>query len=288
MKETIENVAAPAVNPDEYDETYFLTNCGGYQDFAESGGQRLPWRLSRPLELANIQPGQTILDFGCGRGELVVHAADRSASVVGLDYSRSALNIAAKTISWLQPEKQQRISFVQAAAGFDYFAPNSFDCIFMTDVVEHLSPVELDNALSYARKWLKPNGRLIIHTFPNRLFYEVGYKWTWATLRLYDLARKLYKRDVTPLTQSKTWQYPRHEYELKMHINEQDFYKLRRSLQRAGFNFKLWLEDEPLPADFQYNWKLRLFVGLTRLEPLSKIAPLNRLFASHIWTVATK
>lgn len=280
------NIVKPAVSPDEYDETYFLTNCGGYQDFVESGGKQLPWRLRRPLELADLQPGQRVLDFGCGRGELAAHAANSGAQVVGLDYSRSALDIATRSSNWLEPRKRANLTFVQAAAGADYFAPAAFDCIFMTDVVEHLSPIELDTTLQIARGWLKPGGKLIIHTFPNRLFYQVGYKWTWTTLYLLDRLRKLYKKEAASLRQSQTWQYPRHEYELKMHINEQDFYKLRRALKEAGFHFRLWLEDEPLPDEFQYTWKLRLYVALVRLEPLSKYPPLNRLFASHIWAIA--
>ena len=179
-----------------------------------------------------------------------------------------------------------RLSFVQAAAGADYFAPSSFDCIFMTDVVEHLSPAELDETLRLARSWLKPNGKLIIHTFPNRLFYNQGYRWTWLTLRLFDALRKLYKPGAVPLSQSHTWNYPRHEYELKMHINEQDFYSLRRTLRQTGFNFRLWLEDEPPTTPLRYHWKLRLYVALVRLEPLSKYPPLNRWFASHLWAVA--
>jgi hypothetical protein len=151
--------------------------------------------------------------------------------------------------------------------------------------VEHLSPVELNATLRIAKTWLKPGGKLIIHTFPNRLFYEVGYKWTWTTLKILDTLRKFYKPTATPFAQSRTWQYPRHDYELKMHINEQDFYKLRRSLQQAGFSFQLWLEDEPLPTNFHYTWKLRLYVALVRWEPLSKHTPLNRLFASHLWAV---
>ena len=92
---------SPAVSPDEYDETYFLTNCGGYQDFVASQGKELPWRLARPLELAELKTGQRVLDFGCGRGELAAHAARLGAVVVGLDYSHSALQIAARTASWL-------------------------------------------------------------------------------------------------------------------------------------------------------------------------------------------
>jgi cyclopropane fatty-acyl-phospholipid synthase-like methyltransferase len=38
----------------------------------------------------------------------------------------------------------------------------------MLDVVEHLTPTELDRTLAQARRILAPGGRLYIHTFPNR------------------------------------------------------------------------------------------------------------------------
>ena len=56
------------------------------------------------------------------------------------------------------------------------FRPETFDAATMLDFVEHVNQPDLEAALGEVRRALRPGGRLIIHTSPNRLFEDVIYR----------------------------------------------------------------------------------------------------------------
>jgi ubiquinone/menaquinone biosynthesis C-methylase UbiE len=86
--------------------------------------------------------------------------------------------------------------------------------------VEHLAPAELDATLREALRVLKPAGRLVVHTAPNRLVYDVTYRVLRA---LHPRGRRTWAAD------------PRHPLEHVQHVNEQSPGSLRRALKRSGF-----------------------------------------------------
>ena len=53
--------------------------------------------------------------------------------------------------------------------------PVTFDRVLMFDIVEHLHPWELHQALLQAHRVLSPQGRLIVHTAPNRWYDQFAY-----------------------------------------------------------------------------------------------------------------
>ncbi len=65
------------------------------------------------------------------------------------------------------------------------FEDDSFDLIFMSDIVEHLSKNDLIKSLNEAKRVLALNGQLIIHTSPNSFMTQplffisnlFGLKW---------------------------------------------------------------------------------------------------------------
>ena len=66
---------------EEYDRTYFLTDCGGYQNFVEHQGLKIDERISKSLKLANIEPNMTILDVGGNTGKFSISAAKFNSDV---------------------------------------------------------------------------------------------------------------------------------------------------------------------------------------------------------------
>jgi len=57
------------------------------------GDQR--WK-TRTIEMAQIQPGQRVLDLACGTGDFAMLAAARGATVVGLDLTMPMIDLARK------------------------------------------------------------------------------------------------------------------------------------------------------------------------------------------------
>jgi 2-polyprenyl-3-methyl-5-hydroxy-6-metoxy-1,4-benzoquinol methylase len=197
-----------------YDNDYFLGDCGGYTSFKAEAGRRLTdTRLLTLLDLCSPTPGMRILDVGCGRGELAYACFAAGANVTGLDYSQSAVAIATTTFADCIGD---RLNFVHADA-LEYQPANKFDAILAADVVEHLSLEILDAAFARFAGWLAPGGKLIIHTWPNRIAYEYNYRL---------------RRDKARAVGAYLPRNPRTYYEDLMHINEQTPAKLRRSLRR--------------------------------------------------------
>ncbi|HZT05512.1 MAG TPA: class I SAM-dependent methyltransferase [Chloroflexota bacterium] len=214
-----------------------------YRDFVTSGGERLRPRLARSLDLAKIRPGVRLLDLGCGRGEVAVHAARRGAEVIAADYSPDCARLteeAVRMVGWVTPEAARvgsagSVRVLLADATALPFPPGSFDRVTLLDVVEHLVPWQLDGAMREVRRILKPSGYAVIHTVPNRWALGIGYP-------LLRLIRPGLPRD------------PRTDYEHQVHVNEQDIVGLRRTLERAGLASRVWLENLTLEqARWQQN-----------------------------------
>jgi cyclopropane fatty-acyl-phospholipid synthase-like methyltransferase len=215
-----------------YDEAYFLTACEGYDEFLRTTGEHLSRRLRQAFTFAAVAPGMTVLDIGCGRGEIVRHVVRIGARAFGIDYAQAAVKLARQT---LQAEAGAH-AILRANARHLPFADDQFDRVLMFDVVEHLQPWELEVTLRESRRVLKPGGKIVIHTAPNR----------WYDAYAYPLVRTL----RTMMGQGK--HYPRNPRALnvavntEVHVNEQDMLRLRRHLRRAGFkDVHIWLDTPP-------------------------------------------
>ena len=281
----------PAIDAAEYDEAYFLCASEGYREFAASRGRRVGPRFHKALSLAKVQPGQRVLDIGCGRGELVIHSALRGARAVGIDYSETAVAIALEALTSHPPDVRERATFALMDARRLEFADASFDTAFMTDVVEHLAPLELTAALAEARRVLRPGGCLVAHTSPNRLLLDRVYPA--YTRRVHQVlaaaCRLLRHRDAVfspdlPVAP----RFPRTDYERRLHINEQTGDSLRVTLEDAGFRVERLLYWEPAAYPTRLSLRLRLLDFLRYLRPLSYFPPLNRYFCNHIWAVGRR
>jgi len=231
------------VCPERYDEAYFLGACEGYTEFIASEGAHLSRRLSEAFEVAEVGPGMRVLDIGCGRGEILRHCAGLGARAYGVDYAPVAARMA-RGLAAVE-EGRGEMGVYQANAKRLPFPAASFDRVLMFDLVEHLYPWELDRALAEARRVLRPDGRLIIHTAPNVWYDRYAYP-------LVRLVRTLMGQGV---------RYPKDPRaiipaNLDVHVNEQSATSLRRVLRRAGFRPQVWL-DTP-PQNRQEGWVFRV------------------------------
>ena len=209
----------PVVAPDRYDERYYRQSCAGHDVWEASGGAEAADLYGGILTLADMRPGEVVLDVGCGRGELVADAIDRGASrAIGLDYADAAVALARRTLQVRGMDEHVELHAGDARAL--PVADASIDLVTMVDVVEHLAPDELAAALREVVRVLRPGGRLFVHTLPTRTLYEVTYR---THRRLMRLAGQHWPAE------------PRNADELAMHVNEQTRRGLRGSLRTAGF-----------------------------------------------------
>ncbi len=224
------------VRPEQYDEAYFLSSCEGYAEFISSEGAHLSRRLSEAFAVAEVAPGMRVLDVGCGRGEILRRCAELGAQAYGVDYAPVAARMALKLAVGV---------VYQADAKELPFPAAFFDRVLMFDLVEHLHPWELDRALAEARRVLRPDGRLIIHTAPN-VWYD---RYAYTLVRLVRTAMGQgtgYPKDPRAIVPAN----------LDVHVNEQSALSLWRVLRRAGFRAQVWL-DTP-PQHRQEGWVFRV------------------------------
>jgi cyclopropane fatty-acyl-phospholipid synthase-like methyltransferase len=245
-----DNQHRPSVPSSKYDETYFLTACEGYAEYVESEGAHLSRRLSEAFDVAGVTPGMQILDIGCGRGEILLRCAQLGADGHGIDYAATAVRfsrqladsgLAQGSTGYEPPGAVARgsIGVYQADAKHLPFPSGYFDRVLMFDIVEHLFPWELHEALLEVHRVLKSRGFLIVHTAPNRWYDQYAYPVVRFARRLMGQGSR-YPRNPRALNVA---------INTDVHVNEQDVLSLKRTLNQAGFRGRIWLDTPPQHRD---------------------------------------
>ncbi len=145
-----------------YNDEYYMSKNHGYEEFLR--GYKLLPQFEKFI-FDNIKKTDKVLDIGCGRGEVIVRCAKKGIICFGVDYSKSAISIC-KEVLKNQKIRSDRAKVMNAKKL--EFKDKQFDIVIMMDVVEHLHDWELAKALSEARRVLKPRGKILIHTSPNK------------------------------------------------------------------------------------------------------------------------
>jgi demethylmenaquinone methyltransferase/2-methoxy-6-polyprenyl-1,4-benzoquinol methylase len=110
---------------------------------------------------ACIEPGDRVLDLGCGTGALALRLARRGAGVVGVDPSPAMLDEAAGRLRAEGLQEQVELRSL-GVAELDAFGAGSFDAVASTLVFSELSPDEVEYALDECWRILRPGGQLLI------------------------------------------------------------------------------------------------------------------------------
>lgn len=254
-----------------YTEEYFRTACEGYDEFNESEGQHLSRRLAAAFKLAEITPGMQVLDVGCGRGEILRHCAALGADAFGIDYAPVAVKMSQQVIEGVEGQTPGKTAVALADAKYLPFPDACFDRVLMFDVVEHLHPWELHQAMLEVHRVLTPDGRFIIHTAPNVWYDRYAYPVVRFVRRLMGQGAR-YPKDPRQFLVN---------VNEHVHVNEQSLLSMRGALKRAGFTGKVWLDSPPQNRDEH------VIMGYLRRLAFETV-PLRWFFEREVFAVAHK
>jgi ubiquinone/menaquinone biosynthesis C-methylase UbiE len=124
------------------------------------------WRELRQktANLARIQPGEQVLDVGCGTGTLALEVArrpGRAGRVVGVDPSTEQISRARSKAARRKLLVDFQIGVIEHLA----FPDQTFDVVLSTLMMHHLPTPLKRQGLAEIARVLKPGGRLVIADF---------------------------------------------------------------------------------------------------------------------------
>lgn len=242
----------PTVSPDLYDAEYFLGAAVGAHEYQAGVSHGRYWFA---LDRLDLPAGGTLLDVGCGRGELLCLAAEQGAGrLIGVEYAQAAVDLAIQHVERVGPAAPCEIHLADAR---DLpLEDDSVDAVTLMDVIEHLTPTEQEAAVKEARRVLRPGGMLLLHTFPNRRIYE-----SYGALRRFWPGARSWPSD------------PRRPYEHEMHVGELTGAETEALLTRSGYHdvevtHLPWTYTEFIPT----RSARRLFRLIARVPRLNAMA----------------
>jgi ubiquinone/menaquinone biosynthesis C-methylase UbiE len=160
MTTTIRDDVAPATKGQVmrssarfYDLMVWLLTLGRERSFRE-----------RLIELARLQPGESVLDVGCGTGTLAIAAKRRvgpTGSVQGIDASPEMIARANRKAR----KEGVDVTFRTAVVETLPFPDRHFDVVLSTLMLHHLPRATREQSAREIRRVLKPGGRVLAVDF---------------------------------------------------------------------------------------------------------------------------
>jgi cyclopropane-fatty-acyl-phospholipid synthase len=132
--------------------------------FFSRDGSSLEAAQSAKLELTcsklALQPGERVLDVGCGWGSFAIHAArEHGAAVTGITLSEPQAQLARERAAEAGVADRVDIRVMD----YRELAAEPFDAIASIGMVEHVGATRIDEYMRTLARLLRPGGRLLNH-----------------------------------------------------------------------------------------------------------------------------
>ncbi|MDQ0617444.1 class I SAM-dependent methyltransferase [Arthrobacter globiformis] len=135
-------------------------SCAVWSDESRSLEEAQEEKLDLVCRKLGLQPGQRLLDVGCGWGSFALHAAERyGVHVVGITISTEQAELVRKRVA--EAGLTDRVDIrVQDYRDID---DGPYDAISSIGMSEHVGREQLDRYVSQLHGLLRPGGRLLNH-----------------------------------------------------------------------------------------------------------------------------
>jgi cyclopropane-fatty-acyl-phospholipid synthase len=133
---------------------WHVYSCNLWDDAASETGSQIA-KLNLFAKLANLQPGQRILDIGCGWGGPLVYLC----KVFGVSGVGLTLSLAQKQVAEERAARQEVDAEIFASHWKDYESTDEFDLIYSDEVLVHV--FDLQQFFQKMRSLLRPNGSML-------------------------------------------------------------------------------------------------------------------------------
>jgi len=258
-----------------YTKDYYLNVCLGHEEYQKTKGKVLSKKWEEILEKLPLKKGMSVLDLGCGRGDVCFYLAKKGINVIGIDYSKDAIKLANDVLNLSTQNVRKRIKFYNQNAKDIDFRKDSFDIVIAFDFFEHLYKEGLEQVMKKVSEILRRKGLLVIHTEANKLYLDYthrSYTYPLSSFFIF-INNKLFNKSYPGLPKD-----PRNEYHKQQHVNEPTIFYLRDLFSRYSFNGKIIQNMGLLKPVFK--WKDRVYNFIVCLHPLSLFFPLNIFFTT--------
>ena len=191
--------------------------------------------LTLDFDLWGIEPGELVLDIGCGRGRHSFEALRRGAGVIAAALDASALNDVRATCAGMEQAREldahAPVACVRASLLELPFDDGVFDRVIASEVLEHV--LEDDVAMREIARVLRPGGKAVV-TVP---------RW-WPERVCWGLSNEYHSNDGG-------------------HVRIYRARQLKRALQTAGLAASSWHHAHSLHTPY---WWLRCLCGVSNTE----------------------
>ena len=141
------------------DET-MTYSCALFEEGTETLEEAQEAKLELICSKLDLQPGQRVLDIGCGWGSFAIHAArEHGVSVLGITLSPPQAELAAERARAAGLDDRVEIRVMD----YRELADERFDAVVSIGMVEHVGVAQIDEYARVIARVLKPDGAVLNH-----------------------------------------------------------------------------------------------------------------------------